>query len=76
MKGQEEKMSRYFVQDTPLATMERMMMEVPRPEKCRGYANQDPAHRQKTQNLKDIQIGSDNIGTDARAMIISRYNSG
>jgi len=69
-------MSRYFVQDTPLATMERMMMEVPRPEKSRGHANQDTANRQKTQNLKHIQIGSDNIGTDASAMAISRYNSG
>ena len=63
------------MQDTPLAPMERMMLEVPRPEKCRGHANQDPAHRQKTQNLKPIPIGIDNIGTDAGTMIISRYNS-
>ena len=69
-------MSRYFMQDTPLAAFERMMTDIPRPENGRENASRDAVQRQQTQNPRHTQEGIDNAGSDASAYSIHRYSSG
>ena len=69
----EKKMARYFLQDTPLAGLERMMMQTPRPagsageEAGGGKAKQNPARRRQRHNRTQTwRSGDDAAGESAR----------
>jgi hypothetical protein len=54
-KDRKRKMARYFLQDIPLASFERMMTQVPRParggeEPDDGKAKRKPAERRQSRN--------------------------
>ena len=69
-------MSRYFVQDTPLVAMERMMMEVPHPEKNGGRANHNTVNLQQAQNPRQEQTSIINGGAEENTTAHLSLNSG
>jgi hypothetical protein len=48
-------MAKYFLQDTPLAELERMMTQIPRPGKRSDNVEHDTAQRRQRQNPKQEQ---------------------